>query len=107
MSLATYVLFAGYDQLLKLRSDQTDCVSVDLNQQRLNGDERLLSFGHTCGHVAQPNDQEPPFNDSETPAAGGHKRTDSDQIQSGRLFGERNRGIPSGDARRSTDSASD
>jgi hypothetical protein len=29
--------------LLKLRSDQTDSVSVDLHQQRLNGDGRLLS----------------------------------------------------------------
>ncbi len=37
--------------MLKLRSDQTDSVSVDLHQQRLNGDERLLSFGHTCGRL--------------------------------------------------------
>jgi hypothetical protein len=37
--------------LLKLRSDQTDTVSVDLHQQRLNGDGRLLSFGHTCGRL--------------------------------------------------------
>src|ERR1700693_1023663 len=37
--------------LLKLRSDQTDSVSVDLHQQRLNGDGRLLSFGHTCGRL--------------------------------------------------------
>jgi hypothetical protein len=35
--------------LLKRRSDQTDTVSVDLQQQRLNGDGRLLSFGHTYG----------------------------------------------------------
>jgi hypothetical protein len=38
-------------QVLKLRSDQTDSVSVDLHQQRLNGDGRLLSFGHTCGRL--------------------------------------------------------
>jgi len=37
--------------LLKLRSDQTDSVSVDLHQQRLSGDGRLLSFGHTCGRL--------------------------------------------------------
>jgi hypothetical protein len=37
--------------LLKLRSDQTDSVSVDLRQQRLNGDGRLLSFGHTRGRL--------------------------------------------------------
>jgi len=37
--------------MLKLRSDQTDSVSVDLHQQRLNGDGRLLSFGHTCGRL--------------------------------------------------------
>ena len=29
-------------KVLKLRSDQTDSVSVDLHQQRLNGDGRLL-----------------------------------------------------------------
>jgi len=38
-------------KLLKLRSDQTDSVSVDLHQQRLNGDGRLLSFGHTCDRL--------------------------------------------------------
>ena len=37
--------------LLKLRSDQTDGVSVDLHQQRLNGDGRRLCFGHTCGRL--------------------------------------------------------
>jgi hypothetical protein len=39
-------------ELLKLRSDQTDSVSVDLHQQRLNGDGRLLSFGHTAAACA-------------------------------------------------------
>jgi hypothetical protein len=34
--------------VLKLRSDYTDSVSVDLHQQRLNGDGRLLSFGHNA-----------------------------------------------------------
>jgi len=34
-----------------LRSDQTDSVSVDLHQQRLNGDGRLLFFGHTCDRL--------------------------------------------------------
>src|SRR6202521_2096010 len=37
--------------LLKLRSDQTNSVSVDLHQQRLSGDGRVLSFGHTCGRL--------------------------------------------------------
>jgi hypothetical protein len=37
--------------VLKLGSDQTDSVSVDLHQQRLNGDGRLLSFGHTCDRL--------------------------------------------------------
>ena len=38
-------------KVLKLRSDQTDSVSVDLHQQRLNGDGRLLFFGHTCDRL--------------------------------------------------------
>ena len=37
--------------MLKMRFDQTDSVNVDLHQQRLNGDGRLLSFGHTCGRL--------------------------------------------------------
>jgi hypothetical protein len=37
--------------LLKLRSDQTNSVSVELHQQRLSGDGRVLSFGHTCGRL--------------------------------------------------------
>jgi len=37
--------------LLNLCSHQTDSVSVDLHQQRLNRFGRLLSFGHTCGRV--------------------------------------------------------
>src|SRR5437899_10182933 len=37
--------------MLELRSDQTDSVSVDLHQQRLNGDGRLLFFGHTCDRL--------------------------------------------------------
>jgi hypothetical protein len=57
--------------LLKLRSDQTDSVSVDLHRQRLNGDERLLSFGHTCGRLRSQKNQKPPFKDRETPAAVG------------------------------------
>ena len=42
---------AHVDEMLMLRSDQTDSVSVDLHQQRLNWDGRLLSFGHTCGRL--------------------------------------------------------
>jgi len=45
------LLTALVPDLLKLRSDQTDSVSVDLHQQRLNGDGRLLSFGRTCGRL--------------------------------------------------------
>jgi len=37
--------------LLKLHSDQTNSVSVELHQQRLSGDGRVLSFGHTCGRL--------------------------------------------------------
>ena len=37
--------------LLKLRSDQTNSVSVDLHQQRLGGDGRVLSYGHICGRL--------------------------------------------------------
>jgi hypothetical protein len=36
----------------ELRFDQTDSVSLDLLQQRLNGDGRL-SFGHTRGPGAR------------------------------------------------------
>jgi hypothetical protein len=61
--------------LLKLRSDQTDSVSVDLHRQRLNGDERLLSFGHTCGRLRSQNNQKPSFKDRETPAAVGQFQT--------------------------------
>jgi hypothetical protein len=60
--------------LLKLRSDQTNSVSVDLHQQRLNGDGRLLSFGHTCGRLRRRKIKKPPFRDPETPAAVGQKR---------------------------------
>jgi hypothetical protein len=38
--------------LLKLRPDQTDSVSVNLHQQRLNGDGRPLSFGHFAAACA-------------------------------------------------------
>ena len=63
-------------KVLKLRSDQTDSVSVDLHQQRLNGDGRLL---FCCSVVlrpclrppAQPKNQKPPFENPETPAAVG------------------------------------
>jgi len=51
-------------KLLKLRSDQTDSVSVDLHQQRLNVDGRLLPFGHTLRPPAQPKNQKPPFEKS-------------------------------------------
>jgi len=61
--------------LLKLGSDRTDSVGVDLHQQRLNGDGRLLSLGHVCGPLAQPKDQEPPFKDFETSAAVGQLRS--------------------------------
>ena len=37
--------------VLKLCSDQTDSVSVDLRQQRSNGEGRLLSFIHSCGRL--------------------------------------------------------
>jgi hypothetical protein len=50
-SYARYRASSGRTDVLKLRSDQTDSVSVDLHQQRLNGDGRLLSFGHTCGRL--------------------------------------------------------
>jgi hypothetical protein len=56
--------------MLKLRSDQADSVSVDLHQQRLNGDGRLLFFGHTCGRLRSQKSK-PPFKDPETPAAVG------------------------------------
>jgi hypothetical protein len=59
---------------VKLRSDQTDSVSVDLHQQRLNGDGRLLSFGHTCGRLRKAKKLKPPFKDPETPAAVGQDR---------------------------------
>ena len=36
-------------EMLKLSSDQTDTLSIDLRQRRLNGDGRLLAFGHTRG----------------------------------------------------------
>jgi hypothetical protein len=38
--------------VVKLRSYQTDSISVDLYQQRLNWDGRLLSFGHTAAACA-------------------------------------------------------
>jgi hypothetical protein len=37
--------------LLKLRSDQTDSVSVDLHQRRLDADGVPFSFDHTCGRL--------------------------------------------------------
>jgi hypothetical protein len=39
--------------MVKLRSDQSDSVSVDLHHRQLNGDGRLLSFGHshTCARL--------------------------------------------------------
>jgi hypothetical protein len=38
-------------RLLKLRSDQTDSVSVDLHQRRLDADGVPFSFDHTCGRL--------------------------------------------------------
>jgi hypothetical protein len=70
--------------LLKLRSDQTDSVSVDLHQQRLNGDGRLLSFGHTYGRLRKAKNQKPPFKDPETPAAVGQQSTYTKWPDSGR-----------------------
>jgi hypothetical protein len=49
--LGILILRSPAINVLKLRSDQTDSVSGDLHQQRLNGDGRLLSFGHTCGRL--------------------------------------------------------
>jgi hypothetical protein len=71
------------NHVLKLRSDQTDSVSVDLHQQRLNGDGRLLSFGRTCGRLRSAKNQKPPFKDPETPAAVGHERSYVDVPDSG------------------------
>jgi hypothetical protein len=56
------------DYVLKLRSDQTDSVSVDLHQQRVNGDGRLLSFGLTCGRLRSQKKRKQPFMHPETPA---------------------------------------
>jgi hypothetical protein len=41
-------------RLLKLRSDQTDSVSVDLHQRRLDVDGVPFSFDHTCGRLRGP-----------------------------------------------------
>jgi hypothetical protein len=41
-------------RLLKLRSDQTDSVSVDLHQRRLDADGVPFSFDHTCGRLRGP-----------------------------------------------------
>jgi hypothetical protein len=60
--------------VLKLHSDQTDSVSVDLHQQRVNGDGRLLSFGLTCGRLRSQKKQKQPFKDPETLAEVGHKQ---------------------------------
>jgi len=60
--------------MLKLRSDQTDTLSIDLRQRRLNGDGRLLALGHTRGRSRSQKKQKPPFKDPETPAAAGHNR---------------------------------
>jgi hypothetical protein len=54
--------------MLKLRSDQTGSVSVDLHQQRVNGDGRLLSFGLTCGRLRSQKKQKQPLMHPETPA---------------------------------------
>ena|ERR1700676_1066579 len=40
--------------LLKLRSDQTDSVSVDLHQSRLDADGVPFSFDHTCSRLRSP-----------------------------------------------------
>jgi hypothetical protein len=39
------------NNLLKLRSDQTDSVSVDLHQRRLDADGVPFSFDHNCGRL--------------------------------------------------------
>jgi hypothetical protein len=63
----------GSADVLKLRSDQTDIASVDLHQQRSNGEGRLLSFGHTCVRLRSQKIK-PPFTNPETPAAVGHNQ---------------------------------
>ena len=38
----------------KLRSDQTDSVSIDLHQRRLDADGVPFSFDHACGPLRSP-----------------------------------------------------
>ncbi len=42
------------DHLLKLSSDQTDSVSVDLHQRQLDADGVPFSFNHNCGRLRSP-----------------------------------------------------
>jgi hypothetical protein len=71
--------------LLKLRSDQTNSVSVDLHQQRLSGDGRVLSFGHTCGRFRSRKIKSGHTRILRYRRQSGQKRLYSQVIESGRL----------------------
>ena len=43
--------------MLKPRSDQTDSVSIDLHQRRLDADKVPFSFEHGCGRFGSPKER--------------------------------------------------